>query len=53
MRTAFWLAGAMALALAQPAAAGDTINASYVDGGGHAIQPGVQNCWMSICRVSS
>ena len=30
MRTAFWLAGAMAFALAQPAAAGDTIKIGFV-----------------------
>jgi len=30
MKTAFWLAGAMALALAQPAAAGDTIKIGFV-----------------------
>ena len=30
MRTAFWLAGAAAFALAQPAAAGDTIKIGFI-----------------------
>ena len=30
MRTAFWLAGAAALALASPASAGDTIKIGFV-----------------------
>ena len=30
MKTAFWLAGVTALALAQPAAAGDTIKIGFV-----------------------